>query len=218
MFIEDVYLRFKEKVNKNFTNDNFSADKARFVEIYNESQNKYVEWVLEKRNEDDIRDIQKLLVHDKDLGIGKKRLNYYSYSFPDDFFSWSTIRAFADKGRCKNQSLYLFEIKAENRDEMLHDEHNKPSFKYRETFYTIGEDEVKIYADDFKISKSYLTYYRYPKRIAMKGDRNKSVNINPEFDDKVVDRILTICVKDFSTNNENLHRYQVDKDKTLSKP
>lgn len=220
MTINEAYLKFLEKINKNYTNDNLSGDRGRFISIFNEVQNKFVEWVLEKRNEDDIRDIQKLLKYDSRLKLKQKVLNHQDFELPIDFFSFSNIQAYASNDSCKDKKLFLFEIKQENREELLQDEFNKPSFKYRESFYSFGSDDVKIYVDDFDISKVYLTYYRYPKQVDIEGyikeDGTFSVNIDPELDDKIVDRILTACSKDFNINSENLQRVQFDKDRIFT--
>lgn len=221
MNINEIYLKFLEKVNKNFTNDNISVDKSRFVFIYNEAQNRFVEWVLEKRNEDDIRDIQFLLVNDKELVYKDKTINNYNYLLPKDFFSFSNIQVFASNSSCKNVRLDSFEVKTEEKFIYLEDEFNKPSLKARETFYTLGGDCINIFYDDFQISKAYLTYYRYPKKVDIEGyitiDNNQSVNINPEFDDKIIDRIISIAAKIFNSNSDNLQKIQFDKDNIISK-
>ncbi len=220
MNIDNAYLKFLEKINKNYTNDNLSGDKGRFISIYNEVQNKFVEWVLEKRNEDDIREIQKLLTYDKKLKLKDKLLNHQDFELPKDFFSFSNIQAFASNSSCKNKKIYLFEIKQEDVQELLQDEFNKPSFKYRETFYSFGSDKVEIYVDDFDISKVFLTYYRYPVQVDIEGyikeDGSASTSINPEFDDKIVDRILSACAKEFNINSENLQKVQFDKDRIFT--
>ena len=38
MTIQETYLRFLNKVNKNFINDNISVDKGRFIILFNSSQ------------------------------------------------------------------------------------------------------------------------------------------------------------------------------------
>lgn len=221
MDINEVYLKFLEKVNKNFTNDNISVDKTRFVFIFNESQNKFVEWILEKRNEDDIRDIQKLLVYDKDLSFKDKTINQYNFDLPSNFFSFSNLQVFANKGNCKNKRLEVFEVKTENKFTLLEDENNKPSFSARETFYTLGSDCVNIFYEDFEIHKAFLTYYRYPKKIDIEGyirlDNTASISIDAEFDEKIVDRIISIAAKEFNRNSENFQKIQFDKDNIISK-
>ena len=112
-------------------------------------------------------------------------------------------------------------MKNENVHELLQDEYNKPSFKWRETFYSFADDMIVIYVDNFTISELFLTYYRYPKEVDMVGyvkeDGSYSVNIDPEWDDKVVERIIEFCVADFDINNDDLQRYQLDNVRKISK-
>ncbi|MDC7248894.1 MAG: hypothetical protein PQJ49_03135 [Sphaerochaetaceae bacterium] len=221
MNINEAYLKFTQKVNKNYTNDNIVVDRGRFVLLFNEVQNKFVEWILEKRNEDDIRDIQILLVPDKQLSLKEKILNHQDFELPKDFFSFSNIQIFGRSKGCKSTKLFSYEVKSENVEELLNDEHNKPSFKYRETFYKIGANTVNVYVDDFDIAKVYLTYYRYPRKVDIEGytklDETASTSIDPEFDDKIVDRILSACAKEFNINDENLQKIQFEKDRIFSR-
>lgn len=221
MDINEVYLKFLEEVNKNFTNDNISVDKGRFIYIYNKVQNRFVEWILEKRNEDDIRDIQFLVINDKELIYKDKTLNHFDFKLPNDFFSFSTLQVYASNDKCKNVRFDCFEVKTEEKFIYLEDEFNKPSFKARETFYTIGGDCVNIFYDDFTINKAYLTYYRYPKQVDIEGyvkiDNTNSTNVHPEFDDKIINRIISVAAKQFNSNSENLQKIQFDKDNIISK-
>lgn len=221
MKIEEAYLKFIQKVNKNYTNDNIAVDKGRFVFIVNEVSNKFVEWIYEKGNEDDIRDIQQLLVKDKQLKLKGKLLNHQDFTLPENYFNFSNIQVYASTKSCKNQKLTTWEVKNANLEELLVDNDNKPSFKFRETFYDIANNSVNIYVDGFDISKVYLSYYRYPIKIDIEGyiklDGTPSTNIDPEFDDRIVDRILTAAAKEFDINDENLQKYQFDKDRLFSK-
>ena len=55
MNIGTAYLKFLEKVNKNYTNDNISVDVGRFVSLFNAKQIRFLEYVLEKRNEENLK-------------------------------------------------------------------------------------------------------------------------------------------------------------------
>ena len=217
---EEAYLKFLQKVNKNYTNDNISVDKGRFVQVYNESQNKFIEWALDKRNEDDIRDIQELVVLDKKLNEGGKFEEHQSFNLPSDFFSFNNAKAFATKGSCGNTRIFLNEIKHENEEEVLRDKFNKPSFEYREAPYTIGKNAVNIFNGDFKINRVLLNYYRHPIQLDIAGYTNinnkPSVSVIPEFQDEVIDRILSIAAKEFNINSDNLERVGIDKDRITS--
>lgn len=220
MIVEEAYLKFIQKVNKNFTNDNISVDRGRFVLLYNEAQNKFVEWVLEKRNEDDIREIQKLLVFEKKLKEGGKFKEHQSFTTPSDSFGFVNVKAYASNKKCTNKKIFLYEVKGENIEEVLMDAFNKPSFEFREAPYTIGGDAINIYTADFTITNTLLNYYRKPLQIDLIGytkiDNTQSKSIDPEFSDDIVDRILSIATKDFNINTENLQRFQVDKDRISS--
>ena len=221
MNIGTAYLKFLEKVNKNYTNDNISVDVGRFVSLFNAKQIRFLEYVLEKRNEDDIRYVQKMLVKDESLEFLRKKLNHCDFKLPSNFFSFVNVQANADEGSCSSNRINLWEIKNENIHELLQDEYNKPSFKWRETFYSFADDTIVIYVDNFTISEVFLTYYRYPKKVDMKGyvkeDGSFSTDIDPEWDDKVVERIIEFCVADFDINNDDLQRYQLENVRKISK-
>lgn len=214
---EEAYLKFLQKVNKNYTNDNISVDKGRFVQVYNESQNKFIEWILDKKNEDDIREIQILVVLDKKLSEEGKFVELQSFKFPSNYFSFSNVKAFATKGKCANKRIYLHEIKNENDEEVLRDKFNKPSFEFRDAPFTIGDDSVNIFNGDFKIIKVLLKYYRQPIQLDIAGYTNinnkPSVSVSPEFRDEIIDRIISIAAKEFNINVDNLDRVMIDKDR-----
>lgn len=221
MTIEQAYLTFLQEVNRNSTEDNIDVDKSRFVLIFNKIQSKYVEWVLEKRNEDELRDIQKLLILDKPLLKGKVKENHKDFPLPKDYFNHSSLQVFGTKSNCKDIKIHSFEIKNDNVDEYLADCFNEPSFEYRETFYTLSSNTVSIYFSKFDITKVNLSYYRYPVQVDIVGyinlDEQQSTNINPEFSDRIVNRIITAMSKDFSATSEEYNKYQADKDRLFSK-
>lgn len=221
MKIETAYIKFLEKVNKNYINDNVVADRGRFVLLFNEEQNNYVEWLLDKRNEDDILKIQKLLVCDKKLKKKGKHLNHIDFELPHDFFDFANTQIEASKGKCESSKFKLDQAKTENISLRMDDYYSQPSFEARETFYTFGSDCIKYYFLDFDIDKAYLTYYRYPKTVDIKGyiriDDTSSQDIHPEFDDKVIDRILTACAARFDLNTDNLNKVQLNREQIFSK-
>ena len=214
MKIADAYLMALQKSEQNLSNGGIRLDKARFIQLFNECQNKYVSYILEKKNKDDIRDIQKLVVSSKSL----KRSGVidtpqcYVFSLPDDFFSFIDISGRFSDGKCSSPIFDLHEVKGENVALLFADHNHKPSFKHRETFYTIGGDGVKIYVDDFQVQSAFLTYYRYPVQVDISGyirsDGSDSVDVDPEFDDKVVNEILDMVDKQHALNESDFQRFQ----------
>lgn len=218
MTAQEVLMKLRQKVNKNFTNDNIAIDAGRAYFLINEALNKFVEWT-HKKKDDDRRDIQLLLVDDKKLELKNTKETHNNYKLPENHFLFSNLRVKASQKDCKNKALLPIEIKDENRHLLDFDIQNEPSFYYRETFYNLSENNVKIYKKDFEIDEVKLSYYRYPKKINFSGfimaDGTPSVNQDPEFDDRIMDRVISIASKDFNLDNET-GTIQVDQNRIIS--
>jgi|TARA_B110000908_G_scaffold167221_1_gene219783 hypothetical protein len=218
MSINDAYLKFLQKVNKNRINDNIVVDKDRFIYTFKEAENKFIEKSLDKRNEDDIRMIQEILTPDFSLKSSRTTDKFQEFELPKNYFDFTNLRGLASTDKCKSKELVLNEVKGEDVHLAIDDKFSKPSFKYRESFYTISNNHIQIYVDDFTIDKALLTYYRYPVSVDMAGYvdtlGNPSVgDIDPNWSDRVLDRILDIAAKEFNLNTDNIQRYQADKDR-----
>lgn len=215
-----AYQKYLLKTQENGTNDNLAVSRDRFVALFNEAQNKYVEWHLDKRDSDERRNIQFLLVIDKEVLTPTLTHNHYDFELPEDYFDFSNAYCLASKGDCLDKRLNISEIKDENINELLRDEFNKPSFEYRESLYQIVSDKLIIYKDDFTISKLLISYYRYPKQLRLENPTNPESRIDdtfsPEFDDKVVDRIISIATGDYDLDSNN-PRVNLQKQRVVSK-
>lgn len=221
MEINQAYIQFLSLVNRNLTNNKINVDKARFILLFNEVSPRFVEWVLEKRNEDVIRDVSILLIPDKVLTSVGSNNSSESYQLPEDFFDFSNLEVFASKGNCKNRKLLVFEIKSDDSEELLSDANNSPSFEFEETFYFLATGNVKIFKKEFDIDRVKITYYRYPKKVDIDGyihieDGSASQTIHPEFSDKVTNKILLAMAKQFAVNNSDSGKYALDKDTLFS--
>lgn len=222
MRIIDCYLRALQKAEENATNGGIKLDKARFVQLFNEEQNRLVLYLLDKRNEDDIRYLQKLVVYSKDISKNRSIDNQISdlFSLPSDYFDFINVSGVFSRGECSASDFNLWEAKNENVNELLADEFNKPSYDYRDAFYTIGEEGIRVYKGDFNVDKLFLSYYRYPNPVDISGyiksDNSSSTDIDPELDDKLVDIILNMVEKQFALNESEYNRYQIDSDNVRS--
>ena len=120
MEIVDCYLRALQKAEENMTNGGIKLDKARFVQLFNDEQNRLVRYILDKKNEEDIRYIQKLVVYSKELDERGDKDNPEStlFSLPSDFFLFQTYQAYLPKvnarslilpcGRLRTKTLMSF--------------------------------------------------------------------------------------------------------------
>ena len=216
MGINDIYLMALQKAEENATNGGIKLDRARFVQLFNAEQVRLVRSLLDLRDSNDIQYIQKLLVNAKKLDkvsdIAQDKSSVFA--LPEDFFFFSNISGVFKRGECEVTDFELEQVKNEDTHKLLADEFNKPDFDYRYTFYTVGNDGVRIFLADFSVGELYLTYYRYPKNVDISGyihaDGTESEDIDPELNDDLVYRILNMVEKQFALNENDLQRYQFD--------
>lgn len=199
-----VYEKYLSKVEKNSTNDNFSTDKGKFSDLYNELSVRLIKFFLNNRNLDNLKDIQVLLVNDKPITPVIKE-DHNLFALPKDFLSWSFAKAKANKGKCKNQDISLYEIKDEDRATFVNNEFFKPSFDYREAPYNFTENFLKVYKESgMDIYKLLLTYYKYPKKIQLQDPENPEsdfIDSELELPEHIIDRIISAMAGDFKINN-----------------
>lgn len=219
MTTNEAYQKYLIELQANGTTDNTQTNKSRFVINYNKTQNRVVEWLIERKNEDDNRYLQKVKLIDEPLKKGTSTNTFDSFSLSSDYFDFIDIRTFADKDACKDQPFFVTEFKGENLNVFLADEDSKPSFKFRESFYILSKDTIVLFKDDFSFSKALLSYYRYPSQISLVNPTfpdSQLNNIELEFDDKLTNRIITLAASDQSLNS-NDQKYQALKQEVLSK-
>lgn len=220
MKILDCYLRALQRAEENLTNGGLTLDKGRFVNLFNDSQIRLVRSILDRKNDDRIRDIQKLVVFDRILEVKGAYVDRALYSLPDDYFAFSNVRMKFRRGDCVAVDFNIHEAKNENVHKLLADEFNKPSFDYRDTFYVIGEDGVNVFVDDFTCEQVKLTYYRYPTNVDISGyirsDSTQSKDIDPELSDELVDEILNMVQRQFALNKNDIEVYSANQNNVMS--
>lgn len=216
----EIYDSFIIKANENAQTDNIAVDKARFTYLYNEASIKFVEWTLEKKNDDDIRYLAPVLVP-KTITDIKGNNTKQKATLPVDYLDLGNINAKASSTCCQRVAMELWELKTENINDVLNDEFSKPSIDYRDAPFSVQGKELIIFVDDFTIDEVELTYYKYPKKIELSDPEDpestfKNPNTQLEFDDKAINRIISIAVSDFDANTNN-PKFQVDKSRVTSK-
>lgn len=220
MLVEEAYINYLSKVEENITNDNIATDKQRFVILFNEMQIKFIEALLDRRGDDDIRYIQRFLVPDKNITLKDINNNRYNFELPKDYLDLSNCYCIATKEKCHNKKIDLYEVKSENITQVLQDSYNQPSFEWRESIYVVNNDLVSVFTNDFKIDKLLLSYYRYPNRIKQINPENSESPFDEtskiEWDDKATNRILSACAGEFDIN-EMSPRWQLQKQRVASK-
>jgi hypothetical protein len=219
MNFEESYQKYLILSESNGTTDKLSTDKSRYAVGYNIAQNKIIEWFIENNSTDENRYLQSIKVQYKKLLESTIRDDYSSFLIPENYFEHIDLKVLASKDNCKKQLLKTREIKGENVGPYSLDPNLNPSFKFRETFYTIAENAVQVYTKDFTIASTEMSYYRYPKQVELENKddpESKFKEEQLEFDDKLINRIIfmTTALHDLSAEDP---RYQAFKQETIQK-
>lgn len=211
---EQAFIKFQIKINETYESSKIGIDRGRFVFLFNEAQNKMVEFILNKKGTDDYTYIQKILVPNKEIPRETSISNADVFLMPEDLLNFSSAYSTATKGKCKDIKITLFDIKDDNKTEILQDEFNKPSFIAREAPLSMANNKIFLYKENFTHNKLFLSYYRYPKQIRLLDPDNPESlfdqSINPEFDDLLLDRILSMASSEFEINTGD-SKFQADR-------
>lgn len=221
MTIQEAYTRFVLKVNKNLGTNNISADKGRFVLHYNEEQVRRVEFILDNKSNDSIREIQDLLTSNNNLQPSQIVNDRVLIKLPTDYLDLSSSYAYVKTDTCDGIRMSLFEIKDFNSEDITQDANNAPSIEYREAPYYIGNGKLQIFTGNkFTVERVHLSYYRYPRQVDIEGyrkiDGTGSTNINPELDDAFQNKVISMCAEAFAGNTGDTNKVAIHKDKVVN--
>jgi hypothetical protein len=173
-----------------------------------------VEFILNRKGTDDYTYIQNILVPNKEIPRENSISDADVFLMPEDLLSFSSAYSTATKDKCEGIKITLFDIKDDNKTEVLQDEFNKPSFIAREAPLSMANNKIFLYKEDFTHNKLFLSYYRYPLQIKLLDPDNPESlfdqSINPEFDDLLLDRILSMASSEFEINTGD-SKFQADR-------
>lgn len=217
---EQFYQALVIKLNENATTDKISIDKARACVLGNNTQNKLIEIFLDRKFEDDIRYIQKILVTDLLITSSNTFKDYTEFILPKNYFDFSNLHILASKGVCENKRMTCEEIKDDDKNHILDNTYLKPSFKHREAPFNLASDKIILYtADDFTTDSAILSYYRYPIQMGLIDEYNPESKFNNnilEFDDKFMNRVISLCASEFLLNTDD-QKFQAEKQNAIIK-
>lgn len=219
MTAQETYVKFLQKIDKNNTSDDVYVDIGRFVLIFNEQQNRWLEQQFSKRDFQALLSIQELLVDNLDIqdGVVNHEAKFTEFILPDNYFNYTTSYSVASRGACKLKVIRNWLIRPFDINDKIRDAYNSPSFDYEETLVTIANNKIQVYTDDFTVDKFVFTYYRYPKAIDIIGyikiDGTPSTTINPELSDKFVDEIISRCAEEVMRDFKDTQGFALSKDR-----
>ena len=179
-----------------------------------------IEYILDNKKNDESRYIQQILVPNHNI-LKTASVEYAdTFELPKNYFDLSSAYTKASNKTCKGQKINLYEIKDDNRVEILQDEFNKPSFIAREAPFSISSNSLHVYKDCFSNDELFISYYRYPVQIRtiVEDDPESPFNeqFAPEFDNKFLDRIISMAASLFEGHSGDA-KYQIDMQRALQK-
>ncbi|MFT6125925.1 MAG: hypothetical protein ACJAVA_000367 [Flavobacteriaceae bacterium] len=219
MNFEESYEKYLVLSESNGTTSNLSTDRSRFAVKYNISQNKIIEWFIENNSTDDNRYLQSIKKPYETLITPIIKDEYTQFLIPAEYFDFINLRVLGSNGTCTSQRLKSEEVKAENVDNLYLDVNSEPSFKHRETFYTLADNNVQVYRKNFDIDSVEMSYYRYPNQVELVDPENPESAFkdeNLDFDDKLINRIIFMTASLHSLSSDD-PKYQAFKQETIQK-
>lgn len=217
-----VRLKLRQRLNK------ASSQKYNSIECYHEREavNKaLLEWTrrqihginLTKEGDEEttmrVDDLQ-ILLDSENLSSTKQDLYYKSEIFPKNYGWFKTILVYGKKDKCGEELISdLHHIEEANINDWLNDWSKKPSFEFRQAFYTLSGNTVKVYTNnEFEITKIKLIYYRLPAQFDIldceHADKSMGLNKDIEFKDDVAELIIDEAAAIIAADIENVLAFE----------
>lgn len=213
-----IYLKFLTKINKGNTQGDIACDKERFLLIFNEVKNRWVERALKTKDSiliDSLQEIIKpyLLVN----GVDKK--SYVEYPLPEDFYEAILGNCTAKRKSCKRE-LFLRQVKNQDKNVLKFNLNYTPDFDFEWSFFSIQNNTIRVYKNDFSIEKGELEYYQVIPDLSIEGaidiNGNPLVNVPIPLSEQYVDQIVNLAAEEFERDFQNAQDLQIAKDRTKS--
>lgn len=161
-----------------------------------------------------VDDLQPLLTLHK-FKMTDKGLYTESELLPENYGWFKSILVYADQGDCVDQLMTdLHHIEEANVPSWLNDSLKSPSFEFRQCFYTLVGNRVRVYTNkEFKVSSVSLTYYRFPIGFDIEGcehyDGTQGKQVDLEFKDDVAELIIDEAASILAGDIEHMNAYQI---------
>ena len=215
---ELIYIKFLNKVNKGNTQGDIAVDKERFVLIFNEVKNRWVERHLKVKDSILIDSLWEI-VKTQNLYNGVKKQDYYEFYIPDDFYELVLANCNAKRKYCKKR-IFLREVKNQDKNVLRSNSNYKPDFDFEWSFVSIQNSYIRVYVTDFEIEDVTIEYYQVIPNLDIEGyihlDGTPSTNVPIPLSEQYVDQIINLAAEEFERNFQNAQDLQIAKDRTRS--
>lgn len=227
MDVRYIPIKLKNRLNKLGSFDFDNLECWQIIEAYNKAQRDTVRNQIKGTNIERAGDeATRMLVDDLQMLLkpvtlhGLTRQTYFeSEPLPTDYFGMKRVTGVATKGSCQLQRIKCRQVEEANIDVYIEDPNMEPSFIWRESFFTIMDNKVRVYTNgDFAIDSIELIYYRYPREINLSGCKDYAgvpgVNVNPELGDDLVEIIVDNAAAILAGDIQDINTYQIAKQRS----
>lgn len=169
-----------------------------------------------------IDDLQVLKINDKKVNVLKgENLRYLNYfgdlTSVDDYMFYVSSYVKAKTKKCSD-TMGVNLIKEGELETLYFNDNYGPSFKWRETIATVGDNKLYVYVNNtFDITDIRVTYLRKPKLIDKEGyiklDGSNSVNQDCELPEYAKNDIVDLAVKFAAQATDNVFQVQMAKER-----
>ena len=231
--VDELLYEFELKLNSL----NRESNQNMFLEnklIY--LNNAQMTWVKSKMNPNNIykvgyegmrkriEDLQVLKINDERLTVSKtENKRYLGYSADltgvTNYMFYVSSYAMASTPKC-TATMGINLIKEGELETQYYNANYAPSYKWRDTIATIGDNKLYVYVDDdetFKIDEVSMTYLRTPKVIDKEGyvkfDGTDSVNQDCELPEYAKNDVVDLAVKYAAQSTDNQLQVQMAKER-----
>lgn len=218
MTSQELYYQFNLLKNENANFRDVKISEGNFVLLFNRCAERWLNIAIDNwMKDEDILNLQEFIVNDEPLDFYEIKNTdntlQYKYKIPNDYFTFIDSHSFVSK----DCPLYLTNYFVKPRDVRNYIANGYPSIDYEEGLCNISNNFFIVYAKDFSISATCLSYFKNPPKIDIEGYENlkgeKSRNINSPISDIYLNQILDMCVTEVQRQFQNQIGFQVSKDR-----
>lgn len=213
MRVRDAFITFMLKMNESATSRGVAVNKGKFCVIFNKNLLEVVKEYLDHKDSDEIDMIKELHVNSEQLLNQSSSQDHDVFSLPKNFLEYSKFKVTAISNRGCSDLIKIFPIKAREAGEVLFDEHNKPSFYFREAPFILVSEGVKIFKDKFDIEDVSMSYYKAPRQVQLINSSDPdSQFIDYEFElrDLIINKAIDKTVVEYSLSHEDYNKFQAE--------
>lgn len=215
---ELIYLKFLTKINKGNTQGDIACDKDRFVLIFNEVKNRWVEKNLKVKDSILIDSLWEIVKTEK-LNKGIDKGDYQEFYIPDDFYELILTQSDVVKDSCKKK-IYLREVKNQDKNVLSFNLNYKPDFEFEWSFVSLQNETLRVYKNDFEVLDAIIEYYQVIPNLDIEGyihlDGNASTNKPIPLSEQYVDQIINLAAEEFERDFQNQTDLSLAENRTKS--